>query len=455
MSFLGPSRARRFAGRIGDPDYRVFLRADAEARLLLRRQLSRLGDYHGGRHADFTRTRDRYLNRIIRHARERSPGYSERLQHLPGNDVSPLSPEWHATPLLTKAEIQTRLDELTTMPVDHPLVGHLTTGGSTGQPLGFPYLGGHDGEHQEFFWRQLGYRTGDRILAMDGTVVPEADLAAGRFWTRKGPDALPYGGMSLSAHYWSERTRGDYLNFLLDYRPDFIRGYPSFVSDVASHLDARGLRLACKAVQLTSESHTARQTEIIERTMGPVRDQYGHAEASIFGYSLHADGPIFCSPLYGLVEVLDEEDAPVKEGASGEVVVTGFHNYALPFIRYRTGDLAVVAGRQGGIVRLRWVQGRTQDVVISGDGTRHLVTALVFGQHFRAFDRIHRWQILQETRGKVLIRVVPDASFSVADEAEIATAFQRIAGIEVDLKRVTDIPRTPRGKSPLVIQKTS
>ena len=116
MADLTPSRARRFAERIVDPDYRVFLRADVEARFLLRRQLSRLGGYHGGRRVDFSRTRDRYLNRIIRHARERSPGYSERLQHLPKSGISPLSAEWEATPLLTKADIQTGLGELTTMP---------------------------------------------------------------------------------------------------------------------------------------------------------------------------------------------------------------------------------------------------------------------------------------------------------------------------------------------------
>lgn len=448
-------RTRRLAGRIGDQDYRAFLRADAEARIFLRWHLRRLGDFHSGRNIDFTKSRDRYLSRIVRHARDRSVGYSERLQHLPVGDVSSLSTEWKNTPLLTKDQIRAGHAELETMPADSAWVGRLTTGGSTGQPLAFSYLGGHDGEHQEFFWNMLGYCPGDRILAMDGTVVPAAELEAGHFWTRKGSSSLPYGEVALSAHYWSERTRDDYLEFLLEYKPAFIRGYPSFVSDVAAHLEAKGLHIGCKAVQLTSESHTISQTQLIERTMGPVRDQYGHAEASVFGYSLRAEGPIYCSPFYGLVEVLGDEGLPVAEGELGEVVVTGFHNFALPFIRYQTGDLAVFGGDKDGIVRLSQVQGRTQDFVISKDGTRHLITALVFGQHFRAFEAIRRWQIVQEVRGKLTIRVIPDATFSSVHEREVAAAFKRIADIDVEFIRVKDIPRTARGKSPLVIQTAS
>ncbi|MBK7083157.1 MAG: AMP-binding protein [Flavobacteriales bacterium] len=44
-------------------------------------------------------------------------------------------------------------------------------------------------------------------------------------------------------------------------------------------------------------------------------------------------------PQLVLVEVLDEQDRPVADGAAGEVVVTPFHVSAMPLLRYRTGDI--------------------------------------------------------------------------------------------------------------------
>lgn len=446
------SRIARLIHRGRNHDYRSYLFADLEARLLLKGQLAALARYHEGKQQDFSATRDRYLSRIVQHARSRSRSYATRLEALPKGQVSPSSNAWLNVPLLSKADIRREGEELMTMPPGRSWIGHLTTGGSTGQPLGFPYLGGHDAEHQEFLWRMMGYTNGDRILAMDGTLVPDEDLRARRYWTSKSPRSLPYGTVALSAHYWSNDTRDDYVNFLLEYQPALIRGYPSFVSEVAQTLLDRGLRLGCKGVQLTSESHTSHQTYLVESAMGPVRDQYGHAEASIFAYSLESFGPIFCSPFYGLVEILSEDGYPVAVGEPGEVVVTGFHNYAMPFIRYRTGDLAVLQGVEDGVVRLREIQGRTQDYVISSDGTKHLLTALVFGRHYAAFERISQWQIIQRKRGAVVIRIVPRPSFSSEDAREIVATFKELAGIAVDIEITNDIARTARGKSKLLVQ---
>lgn len=69
----------------------------------------------------------------------------------------------------------------------------------------------------------------------------------------------------------------------------------------------------------------------------PVYLQYGHSEVSVFAYTAAGSREYRCSPLYGLTEVLQEDGTPVREGETGEVVVTGFWNTAMPFIRYRTG----------------------------------------------------------------------------------------------------------------------
>lgn len=444
--------SRRFP-RLGDPHYRRLVRWDIEAKLLLGTQLRRLADHHHGRRYDFTSIRDRYLSRIVRFARENSEYYSVNLPAVGRRGLTSMSEAWMSVPLLDKATIRQHRDSLMTAPLSCPWVGELTTGGSTGEPFGFPYIGGHDAEHQEFLWRLHGYQSGDRILAMDGTLVSDTDIAAGRYWTKKSDHELPYGGTALSGHYLSNDTKGAYLDFLLDYKPEFIRGYPSLVSEIASLARDRNVYLGCKGVELSSESHTDHQVELIESVLGPVFDQYGHAEASIFGYSLESRGVIFCSPMYGLVEVLDDAGDQVAPGETGEVVVTGFHNYAMPFIRYRTGDLAVLESEADGIVGLRTVVGRTQDYLLSGDGEKHMLTALVFGRHYAALARIDRWQLVQEVPGKVLIRINRGAGYGPDDEEEIRRNFMELAGIDTVFDYETGINRSGRAKSPLVIQK--
>jgi phenylacetate-coenzyme A ligase PaaK-like adenylate-forming protein len=42
------------------------------------------------------------------------------------------------------------------------------------------------------------------------------------------------------------------------------------------------------------------------------------------------------------VEVLDEEGRPCAPGETGRVVATSLNNFAMPLIRYETGDTAEV-----------------------------------------------------------------------------------------------------------------
>lgn len=436
-----------------DRHYLRLLRWDLEARVLLKKQLDQLSRYHGGEAHDFSRSRDRYLSRIVRYATKYSAYYGQVIPGSLSRGVDPASAAWRSVPLLDKKTIRSEGANLTTAPDDCPWVGRMTTGGSTGEPMGFSFMGGHDAEHQEFLWRLHGYEPGDRILAMDGTTVDAESVAAGKYWTKKASSELPYGGTALSGHYLNDATRDAYVDYLTGHRPAFIRGYPSLVAEVATAMLARNVSLECKGVELSSESHSDEQVALIESAFGPVFDQYGHAEASVFGYSLRSDGPIFCSPVYGLVEVLDEDAEPVGPGEVGELVVTGFHNFATPFIRYRTGDLAEYGGESDGITRLKRVMGRTQDYVVSSDGAKHLITALVFGRHYAALEHIDRWQIVQEVAGKAVVKIDRGEGYGQADEDEIRANFQRLADVETEFDYLSGITRTGRAKAPLVLQR--
>ena len=50
--------------------------------------------------------------------------------------------------------------------------------------------------------------------------------------------------------------------------------------------------------------------------------------------------------------------------------------------------------------------GRKQDFIYDIKKRRINITALIFGQHFHAFENIVRWQIIQLEFGKVEIKII-------------------------------------------------
>jgi hypothetical protein len=66
-----------------------------------------------------------------------------------------------------------------------------------------------------------------------------------------------------------------------------------------------------------------------------------------------------------LVEIVDEQGRDVAPGGRGRVIVTGLNNYAMPFIRYQLGDIALAGTAPCGCGRalpvITRVEGRTRN----------------------------------------------------------------------------------------------
>ena len=208
-----------------------------------------------------------------------------------------------------------------------------------------------------------------------------------------------------------------------------------------------------KAVELTSESAFDYQIEKIKTVLNTkVYLQYGHTESCICAYTYDESYIYRCEPLYGYVEILDQNGQHVQIGEIGEVVVTSLYNRAMPLIRYKTGDFAEFGGKDDRYVYLNKVLGRTQDYIVNKNGDKVLLTALIFGQHFKAMEHIRKWQIEQFEIGKLVINVIKGDNYSNADEKEIYNLFEKLGNVHSVFNYVDEIPLTPRGKSKMLIQ---
>jgi phenylacetate-CoA ligase len=421
-----------------------------------RRVLLLLTKMHHGQLKGLLQYRSRKLSQILKYAHQHCQYYRSVMDEFRVDPDDLRS--FQRLPLLDKAIIRSHRVDLVSDEIDRLQFHIANTGGSTGEPLEFPasLIAGYiDHVHQEFLYRVMGYNPGDVIVAFDGSSVPEELRRNHVYWVETGPGDIPYGRLSYSSLYMTRETMPYYVQHLLYCRPSILRGYPSFIADVADYILKNNISIpfSIKGVELTAENAYDWQVEKIKKAFrARVFFQYGHSEVSVFGYTFDDSYEYFCSPFYGYAEVLDSDRIHVKKGEIGEIVVTGFYNRAFPFVRYRTGDLAVFDGDEGGVVRLKKIIGRTQDYIYRRDGQRVALTALVFGQHYHAFRNMLKWQIVQGIPGRVEIRIVRGEGFSSDDEKEIRRKFKDICDVDVDFEFVDSIALTSRGKFKFLVQ---
>jgi phenylacetate-CoA ligase len=152
-----------------------------------------------------------------------------------------------------------------------------------------------------------------------------------------------------------------------------------------------------------------------------------------------------------VVELIDASGTPVPDGTPGEIVVTHLASRDFPFVRYRTGDMAVrdsapcACGR--GLPVLREIQGRSTDFVVAADGTVMHGLALIYV--IRDLAGVQSFKIVQETRHSTSVQLVVDPTCDfAARRAEIVSGFKRRLGdaVEIKVERVTSIAPEASGK---------
>lgn len=239
---------------------------------------------------------------------------------------------------------------------------------------------------------------------------------------------------------------------LEEFRPDVIGGPPSVLSWVADEWrEADRERIRLKYVTCHTETLTPEVRQRIERAFGaPVRDGYGSHEFVCIATECLQGGHYHIYEESLIVEVL-RDGKPVKPGEEGELVGTALNSFAMPFLRYRQGDL-VVRGPEScpcgaPYSTLLKIQGRVLDKFTLPNGKQ--VHPYAISTPLRDSNLwIRRSQIIQLEKGLFRIRIVPRRQPSAT---EIETAAKRIEdklshAAKVEIELVDELAPSESGK---------
>jgi len=362
-----------------------------------------------------------------------------------------------ALPLLTKADIRAHTEGFKHDQA-HGLA-RFNTGGSSGEPLVF-YIGkervSHDVAAKWRATRWWGVDIGDPEIVVWGSPI---ELGA-QDRVRALRDKLLRTTL-LPAFEMSENKLDGFVAAIRAQRPKMLFGYPSALSHIARHAQARGQRmddLGIEVAFVTSERLYDEQRETIGRVFGcRVANGYGGRDAGFIAHECPRGG-MHLTAEDVIVELLDSQGQPVPDGEAGEIVITHLATRDFPFVRYRTGDVAVMGAApcacRRGLPTLREIQGRSTDFVVAADGTVMHGLALIY--ILRDLPGVQGFKIVQHTLDRTEVQIVAGPGFDRAGRTpEIVAGFRRRLGqaVSIDLRFVDAIPAEKSGKFRYVVSK--
>ncbi|MFC1806938.1 phenylacetate--CoA ligase family protein [Candidatus Omnitrophota bacterium] len=348
------------------------------------------------------------IKKLLSHAVTHIPYYKGlfKQQSIDLRDIQNLE-DLKSIPLLTRELLQAHASEMK----DRGLEGVINhSGGTTGQPLHFY----QDQEYLEWArisrrWALInlsGFTHGEKIAYLWGS---DHD-SVGHITLRGKMSDRAHNIFYINTFDITQDQIEKYARTLLRWKPKFIVGYASSLKMLADLFERNKLHLKVEAIRSAAGTlYPSVRKKLEDIFSAQVYNQYGSREVSLIASECdHHEGLHECV-FHNYVETIDIGDGFHK------IIVTNLHNKVFPFIRYDIGDTCRLSPRMCSCGRnhplIERVTGKNVEIITSPSGK--LIDGAFFNHLFYIVGGIAQFQVVQESKYEITIKLVKGANFDV------------------------------------------
>jgi phenylacetate-CoA ligase len=395
--------------------------------------------------------RDQLLRSVIETSYNEVPFYRQLFDNA---GVSPkdilTARDLSKIPVVTKDMLRPAYPDLTTRNTGHKRYEQRTSG-STGKNFCVSMDSDTAGWYRAAFLLSLnwaGWNIGERHF--------QTGMTLQRGWKKRLKDSL-LGCYYASAYELNDQRLDFYLDILDRKKIRHLWGYPGSILYLANRAAERGWNRPMTSIVTWGDTLTPIDRNTIESVFQKrIHDTYGCAEGMQIAAQCGSDSRYHIHALDVIVEILDDDNQPVPDGETGNIVVTRLHPGPMPLIHYKIGDLGKLGmgqpcacGRSYDM--LDSIQGRTADAIITPSGNRlivHFFTGIL--EHFNEIDS---FQVVQEIAGSMTVKLLPSSTLGDQAISKIISVLKsKGAGdMNIEVEVVDEIPLNTTGKRHFII----
>ena len=369
------------------------------------------------------------------------------------NKVGPIFPDkWEDLPVMGKKDYQNSWDNILTKGYSKKNLYIANTSGSTGTPF---FYAKNKFSHSmtwaltadRYSWYNLGLRSKEaRFYGRSHKVMTKIQ--------EKIKDLL-MNRILFNVFDLSDDSCEKYLRLFLIKKIKYIYGYTNSLILFANFLKRKDVNLKniCSSLSIcitTSEMLSNQDRETLLNAFGvPIINEYGVSEAGGIVAFENKNNKWELSNETQFIEMIDKQRNILPHEVDGEILITDLYNKAMPFIRYKVGDIGRLSV-ENDKVYLEKLIGRTNDTILLSNGkiSPGLTFYYISRSLLESTGIIKEFIIRQTEIDTFVFDIIMDRDFEITEIELLEQSLKKHlkSNLRLIINRVNKIKRPVSGK---------
>lgn len=241
----------------------------------------------------------------------------------------------------------------------------------------------------------------------------------------------------MSAYHLNDDTIKNYIDQINSKKYHTLVTYPSSAYVLACLCEKHNLKFThIQKIHVSSEMMLPKWRKKIINVFGIVPvSHYGAIEKVCFMHQLEDDERYYEVPQYGITEYIEDGNG------NHNIVGTGFLNYYMPFLRYKTEDSVILNSESSNFDKVLSINGRTSDILSAEDGSQ-LPGVNFYSWIDKKVPGVMMFQIIQKTKKDIIFNFVGSNKYSEDTISQIREGLiSRLGDLNFKINKVREIKR--------------